>query len=553
MTTKDFKFDPNTIEPSEHSPVVSTLLSVIEQLTRQLEQQGEQLSQQAESLARQSDKIDELLSEIRQLKKLSKKPKLRASNLPKDKNDKDDEPPADGSNGSKRPGSSKRSKNKNLKIDREELIAVENVPVGSVRKGYQSYIIQDLMVQSVVTRYRLERWQLRDGSPIVATLPKELQGHHFGPTLRAYILHQHHHQCVTQPLLHKQLVEWGIDISSGQLNRLLTENKEEFHHEKAALLPAGLTASSYIQVDDTGSRHQGKNGYCTFIGNELFSWFESTGSKSRINFLELLNTGYDDYHFTEESFAYLERYKVAPWIRNKLIQAREQWFVNREQFEEHLLKLGINNAHYRRLIIESALIGSLLSHGFPIDMVILSDDAGQFNVLTHALCWIHAERGIKSLTMSNKIQIKAVEWARNEVWEIYKSLREYKDNPNEKEKSSITKRFDELCTTKTEYYSLNQVLKRLYNNKDELLLVLERPDIPLHNNLSERDIREYVKRRKISGSTRSDEGRRCRDTFASLKKTALKMGVGFWDYLIDRTTKKYSIPNLDQLVLAAIK
>jgi hypothetical protein len=169
MTTKDFKFDPNTIEPSEHSPVVSTLLSVIEQLTRQLEQQGEQLSQQAESLARQSDKIDELLSEIRQLKKLSKKPKLRASNLPKDKNDKDDEPPADGSNGSKRPGSSKRSKNKNLKIDREELIAVENVPVGSVRKGYQSYIIQDLMVQSVVTRYRLERWQLRDGSPIVAT------------------------------------------------------------------------------------------------------------------------------------------------------------------------------------------------------------------------------------------------------------------------------------------------------------------------------------------------------------------------------------------------
>ena len=546
MTTKDFRFDPKTIEPSEHSLVVSTLLSVIDQLTRQLEQQ-------AESLARQSDKIDKLLSEIRQLKKLSKKPKLRASNLPKDKNDKDDEPPADGSNDSKRPGSSKRSKNKNLKIDREEMIGVEHVPVGSVRKGYQSYIIQDLMVKSVVTKYRLERWQLPDGSHIVATLPKELQGHHFGPTLRAYILHQHHHQCVTQPLLHKQLVEWGIDISTGQLNRLLTENKEEFHHEKAALLPAGLSASSYIQVDDTGARHQGKNGYCTFIGNELFSWFESTGSKSRINFLELLNTGYDDYHFTEESFVYLERYKVAPWIRNKLIQAREQWFVNREQFEEHLLKLGINNAHYRRLVIESALIGSILSHGFPIDMVILSDDAGQFNVLTHALCWVHAERGIKSLAMSNEIQIKAVEWARNEVWEIYKALREYKGNPNEKEKTSISKRFDELCTTKTEYYSLNQVLKRLYNNKDELLLVLERPDIPLHNNLSERDIREYVKRRKISGSTRSDEGRRCRDTFASLKKTALKMGVGFWDYLIDRTTKKYAIPSLDQLVLVANK
>lgn len=83
--------------------------------------------------------------------------------------------------------------------------------------------------------------------------------------------------------------------------------------------------------------------------------------------------------------------------------------------------------------------------------------------------------------------------------------------------------------------------------------MLDRPDIPLHNNLSERDIREYVKRRKISGSTRSDEGRRCRDTFASLKKTALKMGVGFWDYLLDRISQKYDIPSLDHLVLAALR
>jgi hypothetical protein len=546
MPTKDFRIDPNIIEPSEHSPMVSTLLSVIEKLT-------DQLSQQAETLSKQSEKIDELLTEIRQLKNLSKKPKLRASSLPKDKDDKDDEPPTDGNTGSKRSGSSKRSKNTNLNIDREEIIGAEQVPVGSVRKGYQSYIIQDLIVQSIVTKYRLERWQLPDGGSIVATLPKALQGHHFGPTLRAYVLHQHHHQCVTQPLLHKQLMEWGIDISTGQLNRLLTEKKEEFHHEKSALLPAGISVSSYIQVDDTGARHQGRNGYCTFIGNELFSWFESTGSKSRINFLELLHVGYDDYQLTEESFSYMGRYKVAPWIRKKLTQADKRWFADREHFEAHLQTLGITNVHYRRLIVEAGLIGSILRHGFPVDMVILSDDAGQFNVLTHALCWIHAERGIKSLTMSNDIQIKAVEWARNEVWAIYKALQDYKNNPNEEEKSTITKRFDDLCTTKTEYYSLNQVLKRLYNNKDELLLVLERPDIPLHNNLSERDIREYVKRRKISGSTRSDEGRRCRDTFASLKKTALKMGLSFWDYLIDRTTKKYSIPRLDQLVLAAHK
>ena len=82
----------------------------------------------------------------------------------------------------------------------------------------------------------------------------------------------------------------------------------------------------------------------------------------------------------------------------------------------------------------------------------------------------------------------------------------------------------------------------------ELLLVLDRPEIPLHNNASETDIREYVKRRKVSGGTRSDSGRRCRDTFTSLKKTCRKLGVSFWDYLMDRTEGRNTIPQLSYLM-----
>ena len=81
------------------------------------------------------------------------------------------------------------------------------------------------------------------------------------------------------------------------------------------------------------------------------------------------------------------------------------------------------------------------------------------------------------------------------------------------------------------------------------MLVLERPELPLHNNLSEGDIREYVKRRKISGSTRSEEGRRCRDTFTSLKKTAKKLNIAFWDYLLDRLTGQKAIPWLPDLII----
>ena len=130
-----------------------------------------------------------------------------------------------------------------------------------------------------------------DGSYKTAELPQSLKGQHFSPELRVYILHQYHHQGVTQPLLLVQLREWGIDISSGQLNRILTEDKEVFHQEKKNILKSGLSVSDFIQVDDTGARHGGRNGYCTHIGNELFAWFESTGSKSRINFLKLLRQG----------------------------------------------------------------------------------------------------------------------------------------------------------------------------------------------------------------------------------------------------------------------
>jgi len=108
-----------------------------------------------------------------------------------------------------------------------------------------------------------------------------------------------------------------------------------------------------------------------------------------------------------------------------------------------------------------------------------------------------------------------------------------------------------MCSTKTVYVTLNLALQRMGNNQHELLRVLDKPYLPLHNNLSERDIRDYVKKRKISGSTRSEAGRRCRDTFASLKKTCLKHKISFWHYLKDRLFGESNIPPLSNLIRAA--
>jgi hypothetical protein len=125
-------------------------------------------------------------------------------------------------------------------------------------------------------------------------------------------------------------------------------------------------------------------------------------------------------------------------------------------------------------------------------------------------------------------------------------LKKYRRHPVDKLKNDFENRFDDLFTRKTGFAILDQAVKRLYLNKSELLLVLHRPDIPLHNNLSERDIREYVKRRKVSGSTRSDSGKSCRDTFTSLKKTCRKLGISFWQYLKDRIEGKNKLPPLSE-------
>ena len=194
-----------------------------------------------------------------------------------------------------------------------------DVPEGAVFKGYEDFVVQDLILQPRVIRYRRERWLTPDGRSLVAPLPADvLPGSHFGPDLICFILHQYHHQHVTQPLLLEQLHQLGIDISAGELSRILTEGKDAFHQEKAELLPAALAVSAYVQVDDTGARHQGHNGSCTHIGNEFFACFASTESKSRLNFLELLRRPHTDYVINETAVAYWQRQKLPAAVMDQL-------------------------------------------------------------------------------------------------------------------------------------------------------------------------------------------------------------------------------------------
>ena len=530
MTVKHhIKLPPIPDIPEEQrSPIVDQLLDIC--------------SLQQELILSLQEQVQVLRDEIARLKNQKPRPKIRPSSL---ENRPDKKKKGKKKKSGKRPGSAKRRKN--LPIHETIDVKPDNLPEGSRFKGYDCFTVQDIIIRAHNIRYRLERWKTPPGAYIVGQLPKQVKGH-FGSTLRSFILYQYYHAHVTQPLIGEELLEFGIDISTGQINGIITEGNDAFHLEKDQLLCTGLEVSPYVHVDDTGARHKGQNGYCTHIGNELFAWFKSTRYKSRINFLTLLQAGHSDYLLNDDAFGYMAGYKFP---KSKLAQIASHnltCFNTTEQWKSFLKELDILSDIHVRIATEGALLASVLEHGINPDLVILSDNAGQFNVFLHALCWIHAERTLNKIVGINDQQREAIEDIRTQFWDLYDQLKLFKQDPTEAKKVELSACFDKLFTAKTCCIILNLALKRIYKNKSELLLVLERPDIPLHNNLSERDIREYVKKRKISGSTRSDVGRRCRDTFTSLKKTCRKLDVSFWKYLLDRVIGSHQIPLLGDLV-----
>lgn len=520
------------VPPEQQTPLVGELLALIERLAQRIQEQDE--------------RIEQLKDEVAVLKGEKKRPQFKPSRL--DPGTTPKEAPSQGESG-KRPGSAKRAKTAQLVIDEERIVAPsEPIPTGSRFKGYRDVVVQELIIRSHTIRYRLARWLTPDGRTLIGRLPESLGRRHFGPTLASYVLYQHHHCHVTQPLLREQLREWGVDISVGQLDALLSADKDAFHQEKDALLDAGLAVSDYVTVDDTGARHRGRNGYTTHIGNDFFAWYASTAAKSRINFLELLRAGHTDYRIDAQALTSMQAQGLAQALRQRLRDHPQRHFADVSQWEAHLEALDIRGERHRRIATEGALLASAIEHGLAPDLVVVSDDAGQFDVLRHGLCWVHAERLIHKLIPLNDAHRQDIAAVRSQIWSLYADLKAYKTGPSPAQAAALRARFKDIFTQKTRFATLNQTLDRIHRNRDELLLVLDCPNIPLHTNGSETDIRDYVKKKKVSGGTRSDLGRQCRDTFTSLKKTCRKLGISFWKYLHDRHSNIGDIPPLSDLI-----
>jgi len=486
--------------------------------------------------------VGELREEVARLKGLKGRPNIKPSGM-----DKGTEP-VKPVKPEERRGRGKVTPRVNI----EDQLVKAVIPPGSRFKGHEPYLVQDLVISVRAPCYQRERWVTPDGRTILAPLPDGIDGH-FGSELRRFVLMQYHQGQSTLPRLLALLRSVGVSISKRQLQRLLTDKQDGFVTEAQDVLRAGLETSPFVSVDDTGARHAGKNGFCTQIGNNWFTWFGTRFSKSRLNFLDLLRAGHTDYVLNDAAYRHMRQHSLSAELIGRLSAEPETRFADRTTWLAHLARLGFTAlnvtpepadrfAGHRlasrsdpvQIATEGALWGSVQSHNFLCDAVVLSDDAGQFNIGRHALCWVHAERLVHKLDTFNDRHRAAQKKVRGLIWNFYASLKAYRLKPSQRQSLALRTRFDRIFLRRTGFATLDRLLARLHANKAELLTVLDRPEIPLHTNGSENDIRCYVTRRKVSAGTRSDIGRDCRDAFLGLAKTCDKLGIAVWDYLGSR-------------------
>lgn len=522
--------------------VVATLVSEIGRLQAQV---GELLS----VVAAKDAEIVELKDEIARLKGLPPRPKFKG----KPSGMEQATSKAFGKKGRKPGRGAKRCK---LAVTAEVVLKAQ-VPPGSRFKGYEDVLVQDLVIKAQVVRYRRERWLTASGRRIVAPMPCGILGG-FGPELRRFIAAGHFQGQVTAERLTALLCGMSLEISKRQVVRLISQGLEGLAREDQAVLRAGLETARWITVDDTSARHAGRDGHVTTqLGDNRFAAFRTGPSKSRAAFLSILQTGREDFLVDEEALAWMRRLNMAAPLIGLLAAHPAKRFSSEAAWTAHLKALGLDRRKALpdpvKIATEAALWGAVKDQGLLTGTVIVSDGAGQFCVADHALCWVHAERLIYKLQPTNPAHRKAVEMTRALVWWFYRDLKAYKQAPDPKRARMMRARFDRIFARTTGYILLDQQLARLHKRKAELLRVLDRPEIPLHTNGSENDIRSVVTKRKVSGGTVSQSGKNARDVMLGLMKTCAKLNVSFYRFLGDRfgVDGAPQVPSLPKLVRIA--
>jgi len=528
--------DLNAIQDENARELIRQLLNLVEKLTADLR------DAQVE--------IQRLRDEVNRLKREQGKPKTKG-NTPKP-------PRSDYSSENERHQTRqrhKRSKKAEIQIDREQVVDVDAsvLPRDAKFKGYKEVVVQDILLRTDNIRFRkMKYYAASTRKTYMGELPRGYEGQ-FGPGIKALTLAFYYGIGTSEPKILEFFKNVGIQISAGEISNLLIKKQESFHAENDAVYEAGLQSSPWQQTDDTVMRVNGQNQHCHVVCNPVYTSYHTRAGKDRLSVLDVLRNGRKrHFRLNEEAIGYLGS---IPWSKKawKTIQgwqSEQDWeeaaFV--ERLEEGLAKLS---QPQRKLLLDAAAVAAYHAQkDYPVVRALVCDDAPQFNWLGKAmmLCWVHEGRHYKKLMPVIPLHRKRLDEFLKQFWAYYHQLLDYRRQPTAEDRLRLETAFDDLFSKHTGYEVLDQRIATTKAKKDSLLLVLKHPELPLHNNASELGVRQRVRKRDVSFGPRTEDGVKSWDTFGSLAETAKKLGLSFYDYLVDRISGTNQIRPLADLV-----
>jgi Transposase IS66 family len=447
----------------------------------------------------------------------------------------------------------KRSKLDRIRIDREQVLKLDpaSLPPDAEFKGYEEVVVQELRIGTDNVKFRKEKYYAASTrQTYLAALPAGYRGE-FGPHLKSLCLLFSHLCNRTEPKIADLLGNLGIVISSGQISAWLTGAYPEIQEEKQAIVEAGLRSSAWHHMDDTGTRVDGENQHCQIICNPLYGAYFTTARKDRLTIIDVLRNGRERvFRLNEEALDLLLQFGVSQRVveRARQMPFHQNWSEQELQrrLTEQIPDLA-PGAHSR--IVEAAALAAYHAESGHVRLLVC-DDAKQFKLVADelALCWVHDGRHYQSLTPCVPQHREWLEAYRKRYWDFYKQLRAYQQAPTQERPAQLREQFDELFSTVTGYDALDQRIAKTKADKTHLLMVLEHPEIPLHNNPAELDARLRVRKRVVSYGPRSAAGAKAWDAMETLLSTARKLGVNFFEYIRDRVTGARQMTSLAELI-----
>lgn len=453
----------------------------------------------------------------------------------------------------------KKSKKKNnLSIDDKKLCPVDKkeLPLDAMFMGYEEVLVQGIeLKRNNIMYFREKYYSPKLKKTYLGKLSEEYIGG-FSKEIHALAISLKFACNVSEPKILSFFNHLGISMSSGTLsNILLNKHSECFLKEKNDIVSAALDSSDYHQTDTTQSSVNGEKHHTHVICNENYTSYSTKETKSRLSIIDVLRQDKErEYLFDTKAFDLMSILKISS---KSILFLKKELMINSSNIENNckiiLSELEsfnlVKNLKKANSILECAYISFYQKDKNSVK-ILMTDDAPQYNLISEnlALCWIHEGRHYKKLSPIIPFNQEKLNKFLAQFWDYYKDLKLYKEKPNLVYKEKLEKEFDRLFSTKTDYDLLDDRINKTLAKKCQLLVVLDYPDIELHNNASELGVRQQVRYRDVSLQTKNEAGTKIKDALLTVVETAKKLKVSIWEYLLDRIDNKFKLTSLADLI-----